>query len=58
MRENCPYLEFSGPYFPVFGLNTDSISLYSAPMWENAEQKNFEYENFLRSAIHWIVHKN
>ena len=23
MREKCPYSEFSGPYFPAFGLNTE-----------------------------------
>ena len=23
VRENCPYSEFSGPYFPLFGLNTE-----------------------------------
>ena len=22
LREKCPYQDFSGPYFPVFGLNT------------------------------------
>ena len=23
LREKCPYSEFSGPYFPAFGLNTE-----------------------------------
>ena len=32
LRENCPYLEFSGPYFPAFRLKTVSIG-------ENTDQK-------------------
>ena len=26
LREKCPYWELSGPYFPAFGLNTESPS--------------------------------
>ena len=37
--------QFSGPYFPAFGLNTE----YSVRMRENTEQKNSEYGHFLRS---------
>ena len=39
---------FSGPYFPTFRL---SISPYSVRMRENTDQKNFEYGQFLRSAL-------
>ena len=35
---------FSGPHFPVFGLNT-----YLVRMRENVNQKNSEYGHFLRS---------
>ena len=49
---------FSGPYFPVFGLNTDCArvsflikhSLYSVRMRENTDKKNFEYGHFSRNA--------
>ena len=27
LREKCPYSEFSGPYFPAFGLNTGNFSV-------------------------------
>ena len=49
---------FSGPYFPAFGLNTErySVSLPSVPMRENTDQKNSEYEQFLRSAIFFIAY--
>ena len=42
---------FSGQYFPVFGLNreTRSISPYSVRMRENTSQKNSGYGYFLRS---------
>ena len=37
LREKCPNTEvFSGPYFPVFGLNTE---IYSVRMQENTDQK-------------------
>ena len=42
---------FSGPYFPAFRLNTKkihSISPYSVQMWENTDQKNYEYGHFSR----------
>ena len=26
LRERCPYSEYSNPYFPTFGLNTDQIN--------------------------------
>ena len=34
---------FAGPYFPVFGLNTER---YSVRMRENTDQKNSEYGHF------------
>ena len=33
------YRVFSGPYFPVFGLNTEIFSPYSIRIQENADQK-------------------
>ena len=39
LGENCPYLEFSGPYFPAFGLKTVSIR-------ENTDQKTPNTDNF------------
>ena len=27
LREKCLYSEFSGPYFPTFGMNTESYSV-------------------------------
>ena len=57
---------YSSPYFPVFGLNTERylvslrtqsecgkilrISPYSVRMWENTDQNNSKYGQFLRSA--------
>ena len=41
LHEKCPYSEFSGRYFPAFGLNTD--------------QKNSEYGHFSRSANHLVI---
>ena len=36
---------YSGPYFPAFGLNTEirSMSPYSVRMWENTDQNNSKY---------------
>ena len=44
---------FSGPYFPAIGLNTERypVSLCSVQVQKNADQKNFEYGHFLRSAM-------
>ena len=41
---------FSGPYFPTFRQN--SISPYSVRMRENADQRNSEYEHFLRNVLY------
>ena len=38
LREKCSYSEFSGSYFPAFGLNT-----------RDKDQKNSEYGHFPRS---------
>ena len=35
LRKKCLYLEFSGPHFPAFWLNTE---IYSVQMWVNADQ--------------------
>ena len=43
---------FSGPYFPVFGLNNVDLlreSPYSVQMRENTDQKNSVFGQFLRS---------
>ena len=37
---------YSGPHFPAFGLNTDSVR-----MREHADQNNSEYGHFLRNYI-------
>ena len=40
LREKWANTEFFfGPYFPAFGLNMKSISLYSVQMRENTDQK-------------------
>ena len=35
LRKKCPYSEFSGPYFPALGLNTDrySVSIRIQPIY-------------------------
>ena len=53
---------FSGPYFLAFRLNTEVYwlfykSTFSVQMWENKDQKNFEYGHFLRSADHYFFPK-
>ena len=45
---------FSSPYFPVFGMNTESISQYSVRMRENTDQKNSEYGHFSCHVINSI----
>ena len=49
---------FSGPYFPAFGLNTEryvrSIPPCSVRIWENTDQKNYEYEHFSQSGWYSI----
>ena len=42
--KKCPYWEFFWSVFPAFGINTK----YSVRMRENTDQKNSEYEHFLR----------
>ena len=37
---------FSGPYFPVFGLN---MEIYGVQIRENTDQKNSVFGQFLRS---------
>ena len=46
------FRSYSAPYFPKFGLNTESllrITPYSVRMRENAGQNNSEYRHLLRS---------
>ena len=54
-----PYSEFFGPYFPAFGLNreTQSIFPYSVEMQENRDQKNSEYGYFSSSEFqrNWLT---
>ena len=56
--ERCPYSEF---FWPVFShIRTEygeilRISLYSVRMWENTDQKKFEYGHFSRSAINQFL---
>ena len=50
--KKCPYLEIFWSLF--FRIRTEYVdllrkSLYSVRMWEYVDQKNFEYEHFLRS---------
>ena len=58
LHKKCPNTirSFSGPYFPVFGLNLLSKSAYSVQMWKNTDQKNSLSGQFLRSSI-CNVHK-
>ena len=35
MREKCPNTEFSGPYIPVFGLNTGKCGPGKTPYLDN-----------------------
>ena len=49
---------YSGPYFPAFGLNTErySVSLrIQYKVRENTEQNNSEYGCFFRSATMKLV---
>ena len=48
LREKCPYLEFSGPYFPngtEYG-EILRIFLYSVRIRENTDQENSEHIHF------------
>ena len=43
---------FSGPYFPAFGLNTEKYrrnTSYLSVLCPNADQKNSEYGHFSRN---------
>ena len=42
---------FPGPYFPEFGLNTESYGVYPFSMRENMDQKNSGKGQFSRSAV-------
>ena len=43
---------FSSPYFPAFGLNTEfQISQYLVRMLENTDQKNSKYGHFSGSDL-------
>ena len=46
-RKVSQFRIFSGPYFPISRLNTDSYSVYSysAQIRENTDQKNFKFEH-------------
>ena len=51
----------SGLYFPGFWTEYEEIhkiSPYSVRMWENADQKNFEYGQFSRSILFSLEHYN
>ena len=51
LRKKCPYSELFCPAFS--GIRTEYGELqYSVRMQENAEQKNFKYGHFLRSAVY------
>ena len=57
LRERWPYLELSGPHFPTFGHAWTEYgdllwkSSYSVGMRRNANQKNSEYGQLLRSSL-------
>ena len=44
MRKKCPYLKFSGLYFPAFGMNAE-VCKSPYPVWtrESTVQKKSEY---------------
>ena len=42
---------FSGPYFPAFGLNTETSGDLEMQMWKNANLKNSKYGHFSCSEI-------
>ena len=48
-RKKCSYLEFSGPYFPVFGLNTD---IYGP---EKLQLRTFSPSVVDRCGLLWVV---
>ena len=45
-RKTSKYGDFSGPYFPVFLLNSEIKSPYSVKIRENTEQKNSVFGHF------------
>ena len=52
LREKCPYSEFSWSVLSRIWNEYGEIlriSPYSVQMWKNTDQKNSEYEHFLRS---------
>ena len=54
LRENCPYLGFFWSAFSRIRTEYGEIlriSSYSFRMRENTDQKNSEYEHFLRSVM-------
>lgn len=44
-RQECPNAEFSGPRFPVFGLNSEIYGV-TLHIRENTEQKNLYFSIF------------
>ena len=47
-------LSFSGPYFPVFGLNTEIHSVIQISVY-SSDQKNSKYGHFLRSESYIFI---
>ena len=54
LREKCPYSKFFCSIFSDIQTENGEIRIispYLAKMWENADQKNSEYEHFLRGEL-------
>ena len=49
MRKVSKFGDFSGPYTWDFELNTETLTSYSAQIWENTNQKNSKFGNSSRS---------
>ena len=52
LRENCPYSEFFGPYFPAFGLNTEiySVSVHIQSEWGKIRTRETPNTNAFHAA--------
>ena len=65
LRENCSYLEFSGPHFPAFGLNMERYSVSLRIQSEfgkirTSKTPNMDtfHEVYVKVLLSWRRHEN
>ena len=55
LNEECSYLEFFGPYFPVFGLNTERSECGKMRTWKNIDLFHAMSANSFETNNIWML---